>query len=92
MLVHIKQPEDTVIKTERVNIVLAESSGKWMGRGMGELYEQRMFLKLSDTALFNKAGTYEISLEQNMRVDPLPEILNVGLRVEKTGYRAAGRK
>jgi gliding motility-associated lipoprotein GldH len=92
MLINIKAPGDTLVKKERVNIVLAEANGKWMGRGMGEIWEQRMYMKLGDSILFNKIGTYEVSFEQNMRINPLPEILNVGLRVERTGERIIKKK
>ena len=85
--VYIKTPGDTIVKKERVNITLAEASGKWLGRGMGEIWEQRMRMDLGDSVRFDKKGTYKISLEQNMRVNPLPDILHVGLRVEKTGQR-----
>jgi len=84
--VYAKQPGDTSFHKSRVNIQLAENTGKWLGRGMGEIYEQYMPLTLSETdrkRFFKKKGTYEIQLEQNMRVDPLPEILHVGLRIEK---------
>ena len=83
MLVSVKGPGDKTTHKERVNIILAEPTGKWMGRGMGEIWEQRMAMKLDDSTLFRRKGTWEISLEQNMRVNPLPEILNVGVRVEK---------
>ena len=80
---YIKMPGDSIIKKERVDVELADPTGKWYGRGMGEIYEQRMPIKLSDTLKFNKPGIYQISLEQNMRINPLPEIIHVGLRVEK---------
>ena len=83
--VYIKTPGDTVVKKERVNVTLAEASGKWLGRGMGEIWEQRLPVNFGDEVKFNKPGTYQVSLEQNMRINPLPDILNVGLRVEKTG-------
>lgn len=79
----VKTPGDSIVKKARVHIVLAEPSGKWLGRGMGEIYEQRMKFSLGDSITFRKPGTYEVSLEQNMRINPLPDILNVGLRVEK---------
>jgi gliding motility-associated lipoprotein GldH len=82
--VYVKTPGDSIIKKERINVPLAEPTGKWLGRGMGEIYEQRMLLNLSDFVAFSKKGTYEVSMEQNMRINPLPEILNVGLRIEKT--------
>ena len=83
MWIYIKAPGDSVIKKERVNIPLAESGGKWLGRGMGEIWEQRMAIDFGDSIKFNHKGTYEVSLEQNMRINPLPEILHVGFRLEK---------
>jgi len=87
VLLYIKTPGDSLIKVERVNVPLAENTGKWLGRGMGEIYEQRLPMNLGDSVNFNRKGTYTISLEQNMRINPLPEILNVGIRIEKTGVR-----
>jgi len=87
MWVYIKSPGDSLPKKERINITLAEASGKWLGRGMGEIWEQRMPLDLGDSIKFIRQGTYQISLEQNMRINPLPDILHVGLRIEKTGQR-----
>ena len=81
---YIKTPGDTTTKKQRINIVLAESTGKWMGRGMGELYEQRMPFAFGEPVQIHKPGTYTVSIEQNMRVNPLPEVLNVGFRLEKT--------
>ena len=83
MWVYVKAPGDSILKKSRINVVLAEGTGKWMGRGMGELYEQRMKLDLGDSIKFNKIGTYTVSMEQNMRINPLPEVLNVGFRLEK---------
>jgi len=86
--IYTKQPGDTTFKKSRIEIPLAESNGKWMGRGMGELWQQQMpITRNDDPMIFNKKGTYEIRFEQNMRVNPLPEVLHVGLRVEKVGYR-----
>jgi len=79
--VYYKQPGDTSFARTRVEIPLSEPSGKWLGRGMGEIYEQRM---LVDQLHLNRPGRYEMRLEQNMRVNELPEVLQVGLRLEKT--------
>jgi gliding motility-associated lipoprotein GldH len=84
IFVYLKQPGADSFQRTRIEIPLAEPSGKWMGRGMGEIWEQSMPIAADDNAMvFNKKGTYEIKLEQNMRIDPLPEVLQVGLRVEK---------
>lgn len=86
--IYTKEPEDTSFQKSRIEIPLAEKSGKWLGRGMGEIWEQRMPITRNDAPMvFTKPGTYEIKFEQNMRVDPLPEILQVGLRIEKMGHR-----
>ena len=85
MWVYVKSPGDSLPRKERVNITLAENSGKWLGRGMGEIYEQRMKIEFSDSIRFRRSGTYTVSLEQNMRINPLPEVLNVGFRLEKKG-------
>ena len=84
--VSVKTPGDSTTIKQRVNVVLAEPTGKWLGRGMGEIYEQRMKINL-DSVNFHHAGTYQVSLEQNMRINPLPEILHVGFRMEKVGSR-----
>ena len=84
---YVKGPRDSVARRERYNIVLAEPNGKWLGRGMGEIYEQRMRMNLGDSINFDHAGSYKIYMEQDMRVNPLPEILHVGFRLEKTGAR-----
>ncbi|OSZ82369.1 hypothetical protein CAP35_03615 [Chitinophagaceae bacterium IBVUCB1] len=86
--VYTKQPGDTVFQKTRLEIPLAEPSGKWMGRGMGAIWEQRMPISNDgDTVMLRKKGTWEIRFEQNMRVNPLPEVLQVGLRVEKHPLR-----
>lgn len=82
--VYAKEPGDTTFQKTRIEIPLAEKSGKWLGRGMGEIWEQRMPIALDK--VFRK-GQYEVRFEQNMRVNPLPEMLHVGLRIEKGGAR-----
>lgn len=83
-----KQPGDTAFQQSRVEIPLAEKSGKWLGRGMGEIWEQRLPITKEDRPMiFTRPGKYEVRLEQNMRIDPLPEILHIGLRVAKLGHR-----
>ena len=81
---YIKTPGDSTVRRERVNVPLAQSNGKWLGNGMGELFQQQLRLNL-DSVNFKKLGTYQITVEQNMRVNPLPEVLNVGMMVKKRG-------
>jgi gliding motility-associated lipoprotein GldH len=87
MWMYIKTPGDTTATKARINIDLAEANGRWLGRGMGEIYEQRMPISLGDSVNLSRPGTYEVTLEQNMRINPLPDVLHVGLRVEKATLR-----
>lgn len=83
MLAWIKAPGDTIAQKRRVQVTMADATGKWLGRGMGAIYEERIGILFGDDFTYNKPGTYEITLEQNMRVNPLNDVLHVGLRVEK---------
>jgi gliding motility-associated lipoprotein GldH len=58
-------------------------SGKPFGKsGIGDLYDHR-FLLVRDLQ-FKKKGKYKVVLEQFMRMDTLPGIIAIGLRVEKS--------
>lgn len=79
-----KAPGDTAWGKVRVEVPLAAVSGQWLGRGMGAIYEQRApITSLDRPAFFPKQGRYQIRLSQDMRRDPLPEVLSVGLRIEQ---------
>lgn len=53
---------------------------KWLASGMDDIYEHR--IKLTDPQ-YLKAGVYHFRVEQIMREDPLANVMDVGLRVEK---------
>ncbi len=77
-------PSDNAFKKLRVEVPLAAVSGQWLGRGMGEIWEQRVPINsLQSPAFFPRAGRYTVRLTQDMRRDPLPEVLTVGFRIEK---------
>lgn len=65
----------------RYEIKLANTDGEWLGQGSGNLYSYQVSL-LTDFK-FPQKGTYEFEIEQNMRDNPLHEVNDVGLRVEK---------
>lgn len=73
-------PDGTTSK-DTVNCLLQDPSGKWLGQGLGDLWDNRLFFK--STVKFRKPGDYKVEYEQAMRVDPLPMIMDVGLRVER---------
>lgn len=65
----------------RYEVKLAELDGEWLGQGSGNLYSYQVPF-LTDFK-FPEKGTYTFEIEQNMRDNPLHEVNDVGLRVEK---------
>lgn len=57
------------------------SNTRWLGTSMGDIIEER--IPVTPNPIFLKKGIYQVSITQIMREDPLENILNAGLRVEK---------
>lgn len=75
------QTKDSVVKIE---IPLAQEDGKWLGEGMNEIWEHQLPLSKNASPIrFHKKGTYKIQLQQIMRTNPLPQVMSVGVRLEK---------
>lgn len=70
-----KQPQ-----TQKLNLPLANAN-RWLGSSMDDIIEQRVLLFSQPTRL--SKGNYKFSLQQIMREDPLQNVLNAGVRVEK---------
>ena len=67
---------------QKVNLVLANNSNGWLGTGMDDVFDHR--IKITQSPIHLKKGTYRFTLQQIMREDPLLYLLNAGIRVEKT--------
>ena len=48
---------------------------------MDDVFDHR--IRITKSPIHLKKGVYQFSLQQIMREDPLPSILNAGIRVEK---------
>jgi gliding motility-associated lipoprotein GldH len=79
MWVNTTNPEK---KTDqrRIEIRLADDGGKWLGKGLGDIYDYRF--PVLQKIKFPSSGFYRFDLEQNMRDDTLSHIKAVGVRVE----------
>ena len=72
-----------VIKTELVNRDLFyPKTGEPKGEGLGDLYSHQ-FLIIPDYD-FEHQGLYKLRLQQYMRLDSLPEVVSLGLKVKKS--------
>lgn len=80
LFVTLKGPDGNLLK-DTVNCQLADKSGKWLGNGIGDLWDLQM--PYIGGFKFAQKGEYTFSLEQAMRVENgLDGITDVGLRVE----------
>lgn len=67
--------------TVRYEFTLANATGEWYGAGSGNIYTYQVPFKKGYK--FPAKGNYIFEIEQNMRDNPLREVSDVGLRVEK---------
>jgi gliding motility-associated lipoprotein GldH len=70
------------VTTERKEYALAYPDGQWLGKGSGNLYSYQLPFK--EQYKFASKGKYLFEIEQNMRDNPLKEITDIGLRIEKS--------
>lgn len=82
--VYTKAPGDTKVTKQQLDLTLGNNRQGWLGSGMDDIFYHRVRIT-REPVQFKKKGIYEFSLEQIMRDDPLSDILNVGLRIEKAG-------
>jgi gliding motility-associated lipoprotein GldH len=73
-------PSGHTIK-DTVQVILADERGKWLGKGLGDIWDNQKLYK--EQVRFAQKGEYIFEYEQAMRLEKLPFILDVGLRVEK---------
>jgi gliding motility-associated lipoprotein GldH len=66
---------------DTVEITLSSPEGKWLGDGLGDIYDNRYLFRKQFK--FPMAGDYTFELIQAMRVNPLPGIMDAGVRIEK---------
>ncbi|RYF86309.1 MAG: gliding motility lipoprotein GldH [Chitinophagaceae bacterium] len=77
-----KGPADSA-QTFRLELPLANKEG-WLGVGMDDIYEDRVAFALDPEKFrLNRSGDYTFTLQQVMREDPLANVMDVGIRIEK---------
>jgi len=90
LFVFVRQtnPEgQTVVDT--VECVLADKTGKWKGRGVGDILD--FTKRYNDSILFETSGEYKIEIEQAMRYGELPKIerlkgiVSIGVSIRRRG-------
>ena len=68
-------------KCDTIQLVLAESNGKWLGKGFSGTYTNRLIYMRN--VFFPESGKYSVRIQHGMRPDILKGISAIGIRVEK---------
>ncbi len=71
--------KNEVVKTDTIELFLADKFGKWLGSGVGALRENSILYQKDEQGL----DSCEIIITQGMRKDNLQGIQEVGLRIKK---------
>ena len=69
------------ISRDTIEIVLADNTGRWLGKGWSNLKENNVLLKKG--LRFPLNGKYVFFMQQAMRVDTLEGIHDIGLQISK---------
>lgn len=80
MNISTQAPRDS-IRTQPVNLKLADNTKGWLGIAMDDIIDHRILITRFPIKL--KKGNYTFTIQQTMREEPLQFILNAGIRVEK---------
>jgi len=83
---HAKGPGQDTTQVVPYDMRLGTDETGWLGSGMDDIYEHRepiTPLSSEKAFYFRKPGDYTFTIEQLMRQDPLENVLNAGIRIEK---------
>jgi gliding motility-associated lipoprotein GldH len=81
VMTHTRFPNG-IRAAQRINIDLAQKTGKWLGKNSGNTFTHRV--DLQEGAYFNEAGNYTLTLAQHMRNDSLADIKSIRFVMEQT--------
>ncbi len=70
------------MSNDTLECILADEKGKWLGNGLGDIYDNQILFKKN--VRFPLAGKYTFEIQHGMRADIVPLIMDVGLRIAKT--------
>lgn len=72
---------DGFVSRDTLECILADESGSWLGDGSGDIFDNQILFKKNFK--MKQKGNYVFILEQGMRVENLPLIMDAGIRLEK---------
>lgn len=70
-----------MLAIDTAQMIFADTRGKWMGKGIGDIYDYQF--KYKQAVHFSEVGKYQFYIEQAMRTETLPYLTDIGLQIEK---------
>lgn len=70
---------------DTMECILADDTGKWLGKGFAKYWDGRFAMRKN--VKFPEKGVYTFTIQQGMRLEDLPGIQNVGIRVERVNTK-----
>ena len=68
-------------RTDTIDCTLADELGRWRGSGFGDLVDQRFLIEQG--IQFPLKGRYLLEVTHGMRTDPMTDLSDVGIRLER---------
>ena len=75
-------PGDSSFKYQRFDLKFGNDASGWEGTGMDDIWEVRKLITAGPIK-FKQPGNYSFIIAQIMRENPLPNIMSIGVRVER---------
>lgn len=79
LFVETKAPNGNVLR-DTLEIMLADETGKWLGKGIGNVNEMQVCYK--QNAYFLNRGIFKVSIQHAMRDSVLTGIMDLGFRLQ----------
>ena len=69
------------IAKDTAQMILADNKGRWMGKGIGDIFDYQFRFKRGP--LFPEKGRYYFEIEQAMREESLDNVTDIGIAIKK---------
>ncbi|MEO8087270.1 MAG: gliding motility lipoprotein GldH [Bacteroidota bacterium] len=70
-----------MVAHDTLELTLADVRGKWLGSGSGDVWDNRILFK--SNFKFPEVGLWHFDLQQAMRINPLQNVMDAGMRIER---------
>ena len=80
LFIESRSPSGQIAK-DTAQMILANKKGRWMGKGIGDIFDYQFRFKRGP--LFPEEGKYYFEIEQAMRDESLESVTDIGIAVKK---------